>query len=210
MNGRAMALTVLIAIAGVCRLQLAVSEPTNSSDLNRLPLMLETWAGQRAPGLDADVLATLKPDDYINRLYSRGSVTAGLYVGYHRSQTYGRAIHSPMNCLPGAGWQPITTEQIPFDDRGTAKRVVIEKGGERQLVLYWYQSSRRIEGNEYLSKFHMVVDAFTTRRNDAALVRVVIPLGRDQGNDVTGATAEAMTLAHLVEPHVRRLLFGTT
>jgi EpsI family protein len=210
MNGRALALAVLISLGGIWRLQLGAVELKTTGDLNQVPLMLETWSGQRAPDLTADVLATLMPDSYINRLYSRGSTIASLYVGYHSSQTYGRAIHSPMNCLPGAGWQPIRTEPLPFDDRGVAKLVVIEKAGERQLVMYWYQSSKRIEGDENLSKFHMVVDAFTTRRTDAALVRIVLPLARGKGDDLTDATNEALTLARLVEPHVRRLLFQTT
>lgn len=210
MNGRALTLAVLISIAGISRLQLSAVELSTIGNLDQLPMMLDVWSGQRAPDLTPDVLATLKPDSYINRLYGQGATFASLYVSYHQSQTYGRAIHSPMNCLPGAGWQPVRSEAIRFDDRGTAKLVVIEKGGERQLVMYWYQSSKRIEGDEYLSKLHMIVDAFTTRRNDAALVRIVVPLARGQSNDLTDASNEALTLARLVEPHVRRLLFQET
>ena len=31
-----------------------------------------------------------------------------LYIGYFRSQRTGATIHSPKNCLPGAGWTPMT------------------------------------------------------------------------------------------------------
>ena len=50
-------------------------------------------------------------DDYLFRVYSAGDSAAGswmsLYVGYYESQTQGRTIHSPRNCLPGGGWEPL-------------------------------------------------------------------------------------------------------
>jgi EpsI family protein len=57
------------------------------------------------------------------------------------------------------------------------KRVVIQKGIDKQVVLYWYHSHGRVIGNEYLSKIYMVYDAARLNRSDAALVRVVSPVG---------------------------------
>ncbi len=39
------------------------------------------------------------------------TVPVGLYVGYYASQRQGDTIHSPQNCLPGAGWQPVETRR---------------------------------------------------------------------------------------------------
>ena len=33
-----------------------------------------------------------------------------VYVGYYDSQTQGRTIHSPKNCLPGSGWEALESE----------------------------------------------------------------------------------------------------
>jgi EpsI family protein len=64
--------------------------------------------------------------------------------------------------------------------------IQIQKGLDKQLVLYWYQSHGRVEPNEYFSKLFMVYDAVRLNRTDAALVRVVAPL---DFNDVDGAAA---------------------
>ena len=67
-------------------------------------------------------------------------------------------------------------------------RYVIEKGLDRQVVLYWYQSHGRIVANEYRSKIFMVYDAMRLNRSDAALVRVISP--------VAGAQKEEMADEH--------------
>jgi hypothetical protein len=57
--------------------------------------------------MDDKILAILGVDDYMSRVYVRDDrAAAGLYVGYYKSQRQGDAIHSPQNCLPGAGWEP--------------------------------------------------------------------------------------------------------
>ena len=55
-------------------------------------------------------------------------------------------------------------------------RVIIGKGLDWQLVLYWYQSHRRIVASEYWGKVYSVLDAVRYNRTDAALVRVVAPI----------------------------------
>ena len=147
-----------------------------------MPEQAGRWVGRPAQPLTQPVLDVLGVDDHVNRVYygSPSEVTA-LYVGYYQSQREGDTMHSPMNCLPGSGWLPIHTSyvDVTVPDRATpitVKRVVIEKGLEQQVVLYWYQSHGRVIGNEYWSKVVMVYDAFRFNRSDAALVRVVAPI----------------------------------
>ena len=50
--------------------------------------------------------------DYLLRDYSTtpdsGAVSAlSLYIGYYDRQLRGKTIHSPKNCLPGAGWEAL-------------------------------------------------------------------------------------------------------
>jgi len=58
----------------------------------------------------------------------------------------------------------------------TARRVVIQKGLDRQLVIYWYQSHGRTIASEYSSKAYLVLDSIRQHRSDAAIVRVVSPV----------------------------------
>ena len=96
----------------------------------------------------------------------------GLYIGYFRTQRTGATIHSPKNCLPGAGWQPVVSEtyQLSLDDgrKVPINLYVIRKDLDQEIVLYWYQSHGRVVASEYWGKFYMVYDAMRLNRTDAA------------------------------------------
>jgi len=179
-----------------------------------LPMFITPWSGTRSPDLTPDVLAVLGADDYILRNYSRaGAPPIGLYIGYHASQRQGDTIHSPLNCLPGAGWQPteVNRTQIPIQTSSDASprpidvnRVIITKGLDRALVLYWYQSHRRIVASEYWGKVYTVLDSVRYHRTDAAMVRIIVPI--PDGQDPHAAEAQATTFAQalfpLLSPHL--------
>src|SRR5262249_50661839 len=81
--------------------------------LDSCPMELSSWTGRRAPDLDGKTLAVLGVDEYLNRVYRGASGRPiGLYVGYYGSQRQGDTMHSPLNCLPGAGWSPVAYSQI--------------------------------------------------------------------------------------------------
>jgi EpsI family protein len=168
------------------------------------------------PPLDPRVLAVLGADDHLMRLYQDpGGRPLSLYVGFHAAQQRGDSIHSPMNCLPGAGWQPITAERLEIADHRngpasadrtvTVNGVTIEKGDTRQLVLYWYLSQGRVIASEYRAKGYLFLDALRTGRSDAALIRIVTPLDRSPGDiDQARATATAFAgdLLPLLAPFI--------
>jgi EpsI family protein len=86
--------------------------------------------------------------------------------------------------LPGSCWQPVSAEHInialPNGETAPVNLYIIEKGLERQLVLYWYQSHGRIIASEYWAKYYMVRDAIRINRTDSALVRIAIPFKQDR------------------------------
>lgn len=207
MNRRLVVLMFLFLLAAMGRWRVQAVEPASAASLGRLPLVLGEWTGRHGPAFDSATLAVLGADDYLNRIYRSPAGDAGVYVGYHRSQRTGDAIHSPLNCLPGAGWQPLAEERIGFDGKGFVRQVVVGKGEDQQLVLYWYQSAHHLEGDEYRSKLYLLLNAMRWRRNDAALVRIVVPIDtrREDGRAAAGRTAYA--LAILLEPEVRAVLF---
>jgi len=136
--------------------------------------------------LDKNTIDTLGVTDYLNRGYFSGSEgQVGLFVGYFRSQRTGASIHSPKNCLPGAGWQPEQSAvyQLHLDDgrEVPVNLYIVRKGLEEQLVLYWYQAHGRVVASEYWGKFYLVYDALRLNRTDAALIRVTAPI--NYGNE---------------------------
>ena len=171
------------------------------------PLEIGGWLSARQAPLDDQIVAILGVDDYVTRVYRKaGTPGVGLYIGYWQSQRQGDSIHSPQNCLPGAGWLPVSRTDLaitrPADSPGepaVVNRYVIQKGLDRQLVLYWYQSHGRIIASESWGKIALVTDAVRLNRTDAAVVRVTAPL---PGND---AEAE-LTAERTASEFVRSLL----
>jgi EpsI family protein len=108
-----------------------------------------------------------------------------VYIGYYDRQTQGKTIHSPRNCLPGNGWEPLTSRVVVIATPAGSvlvNRYLLQRGKERALVLYWYQGRGRVESNEYLVKRDLLRDAALRNRSEEALVRIVVPVrGDDEG-----------------------------
>jgi EpsI family protein len=118
---------VRIVIVSVCLLlgaaYIASSSRTEDvpprTSLLAFPFEIGPWKGQTLPDFEPEVLAVLGVDEYLNRAYSAdqgGDV--GLYMGYYGSQRQGDTIHSPLNCLPGTGWQPLSHNYLTIPLRG--------------------------------------------------------------------------------------------
>jgi EpsI family protein len=174
--------------------------------LATLPAIIDGWNGRVAAPLADDVLAQLGVDDYVNRTYVKsGTAPIGLYIGYYASQRQGDTIHSPQNCLPGAGWQPVSSGIRDVDAGGRTLRVneyVIEKGLSRQVVLYWYHGRGRVIANEYANKAFLMLDAARLHRTNGGLVRVLAPVSVSIGDTTTQATAFATALFPLLDTYL--------
>ena len=202
-------LVVLLAGAvAVVRANRPETAPPRTT-FDKMPYALGTWNGRSLPPMDKQVLAILGVDDYVNRLYMRTDHqgSAGLYVGYYKSQRQGDSIHSPQNCLPGAGWEPTSNSFLTIPVNGgtnsiSVNRYVIQKGLDRQLVLYWYQSHGRAVASEYWSKYYLVKDAVTLNRTDAALVRVIVPIAPNADNAESRAESQAVDFVQTLFPQL--------
>lgn len=142
-----------------------------------LPGLSQAWADT----LTHEEIRVLGADDYLYRTYRAGDAgSVSLFVAWYGRQLAGSSIHSPRNCLPGAGWEPVRHDRIDLSGaEGAAQvnRYIVEHTtGQRALVYYWYQGRGRIAANEYSVKWDLLRDAVIRRRTDEALVRVIVPL----------------------------------
>ena len=207
MAKRAAIVIVLLLVAGVYSARSGAAEAVVPREpLSRLPLSLGDWHGQEAQPLADDVLAQLGVDDYINRQYVRaGSVPVGVYIGYYASQRQGDTIHSPQNCLPGAGWRPVETGVTDLQAGGRTVRVnqfVIQKGLDRQVVFYWYQGRGRVIANEYQNKALLMIDAARLHRTNGGLVRMIAPIESTSDEAKAALSAFAMLLFPQLDRHL--------
>lgn len=172
--------------------------------LSSFPEQLGNWSGTDI-ALDKDTLAVLGNGDFMERVYQdpSGNLPAvDLFVAYFASQRTGDTIHSPQNCLPGAGWNPEQKQRVTLSLPGhapfPANRYVISKAESRRLVLYWYWAHDRGVASEYWAKFYLVKDAIRMNRSDGALVRITISMLPGETPDA--AEQRVMSFASLVVP----------
>ena len=154
-----------------------------SEPLSLMPRNFGPWVSEDVPLTD-ETLEVLGKGDFLNRIYTfepsdrRNPVPAiSLFIGYFPTQRTGQTMHSPQNCLPGAGWTFGSQKYAHIQDvNGNPYYVgeyVITNGDVKQFVIYWYQAHGRSIPNEFAAKGHMVLDAIRTNRTDGALVRVI-------------------------------------
>ncbi len=140
--------------------------------------------------------------DYVERLFRKDSTLAfTTFVSYYERQSKGKTIHSPKNCLPGAGWEVLSAGLDTVTIDGTPKELnkyVLKYGAQSAIVYYWYQGRGRIVANEYRVKWNLLRDAALAGHTDEALVRVFVPVARQHDAADTGEAdrlfAEATTL----------------
>ena len=121
-----------------------------------------------------------------------------VYVGYYDSQLRGKTVHSPKNCLPGAGWEALESSEATIStDRGqiAVNRYLLRNEDQRVIVLYWYQGRGRTRANEYVVKWDLLRDATLHQRTEEALVRVVVPINRSEAESFAVAARVAAAVA---------------
>jgi EpsI family protein len=191
--------TVVLLLAGTALILRARGDADlipASDPLSQFPRAIAGWTGTDSP-IDQETLDVLGAGDFLSRVYTGNSraLPIGLFIGYFPTQRTGVTIHSPRNCLPGAGWAFESSRYVDLNDaRGKAHRVgeyIVANGDDRQFVIYWYQAHGRSVASEYLAKIYMVADAMRMNRTDGALVRVFTPIGTGEGVPAARARAEA-------------------
>ena len=154
-------------------------------DFVEFPLEVESWSCSEVQIMSDDVLRKLGVTDYLlcDFFNPELNAVANVYVGYHERQTRDTGegdniIHPPEHCLPGAGGDIIKSDIMPLDMGfwGEARRVVIAKGNQRNLVYFWYQSRGRTIARNHEKVLYMFIDRALTQRTDGSLVRFTIPV----------------------------------
>jgi EpsI family protein len=137
--------------------------------------------------------------DYVARVYARDSIVAfTTLVSYYDRQSQGKTIHSPRNCLPGAGWEVLRPGTRAVEANGVpyvVNHYTLKNGPATAIVYYWYQGRGRIVASEYQVKWNLLRDAALLGHTEEALVRVVSyvnpPAGARDSASVERAFADA-------------------
>jgi EpsI family protein len=197
----------IVLLAQAILLHTAVSRPEHvpaMRPLAQFPGAIAGWRAVQDVPIEPEVLDQLKADDTLNRLYldPAGKTDIDLFIGFFKTQREGQSPHSPKNCLPGNGWEPVETGLVPIQVPGRAEPIVANRyvashGNDKAVVIYWYQSHNRIVASEYSAKFWLIADSIRYHRSDTALVKVVAPVVSD---DIEAATAKGISFVEAIFP----------
>ena len=221
---------MMAATASMIYLRRAVDDVPSSVPLELLPHQIDNRSAVDIT-IPEVTLQLLGKGRFLNRVYSsRGNADAGtaaanataastaaaqdaavpvsLFIGYFPTQRTGQSIHSPQNCLPGAGWTFETEKTILLPGAGGRKyqvgEYVITDGTQKQEVLYWYRAHGRSIASDYRAKLYMLLDAIRYNRTDGALIRVITPLvpGEPEGAAHARATTFASQVAAMLPAYI--------
>lgn len=200
---------VFLAVQTIAVHWIAGSErPPAPPALSQFPQELSGWKQLREDPIASDVADQLHADQLLSRIYvNQQGTPAALLTAWFQSQRGGASQpHSPKVCLPASGWTPESAGELQVDTAAGSilvNRYIVANGSQRAVVLYWYQTARRVIASEWSAKFWSVADAVRDKRTDIALVRVVAWSG--PGGDA-GATLAASSFARSVYPVMRSYL----
>jgi exosortase D (VPLPA-CTERM-specific) len=178
--------------------------------LRSFPTELETWSA-RESALPIEVERALGLQDYVLADYvGPGNERVNFYVAYYASQRKGVSPHSPQVCIPGGGWviSDLQTIGLSLSDGSPlqAVRVLIDKGGERALVYYWFDQRGHRLSSEYAMKWHLLRDALLRNRTDGALVRVITEVRRNE--DLRLADERLLRFVRVATPRLSAFVPG--
>ena len=170
---------ILVMVAGPAARGIAAAPPRPLLQaFDRFPMQLGPWEGRQV-SIDPDIFKVTTADTYLNADFinpSHGSVN--LWIAYYEDKRRGKNFHSPAVCLTGSGWRTVESHISTISGRQVTY-MVLEQGGERMVVYYWYIQGGQWVTGDYLSKLTTGFHLLFGRRSDGALIRIITPAGQD-------------------------------
>jgi len=151
--------------------------------LSQALLDIKGWHSSGLVPLGQELVKGLELDEYANQGYSNGRETVFLYIGYYLTKKKLGAAHDPLVCFPGQGWVASNKREgkvILDTDRDSSisySSMIVQKGLQREFILYWFQSYNRTASNTFSQKTISLRQRILRQREDNAFVRISIPVG---------------------------------
>jgi len=167
---------------------------------DEFPTTIGEWKGERSY-VRPEILKELWADDYV-QIKFRHSKTGDsllLFIPYYEYQGTRHTAHSPVSCLIGGGYAPLSRKILerkfpePFG-KAQVRQMVLQKTRLLLLSNYWFQQRGRIVVSEYLNKWYLFWDSLTKRRTDGALIRLEMVLRGDQDIKTAQSVIDTFTL----------------
>lgn len=151
-----------------------------------LPQPLQTFPTELGEYISTDMFRPTgnfhepSADDWIIRGYMKKGKNRPIFVfvGYWESQNEIKKVGSPRYTRDGWGYYWIRTKTLTTgsNNRMQLKEFLNERGEQKELVYYCYIINGRVVPDEYLFRFLKTVNSLFYGKNNAALLRISVPV----------------------------------
>lgn len=127
-------------------------------------------------------------DDYTFADYRGQDGLVNLFIGFYYTTDKISAAHSPLVCFPGQGWgitSPAVHQLVVGTHTIHYAEIEATREGQKELVLYWYQSFHDTTPRVYRNKINALYNKLAKQEQQNAFVRVSVPM-----TDSSSAKAE--------------------
>lgn len=164
-----------------------------SKPFSSFPQMLGKWRANESR-LPASIIDS---SDYYNGTFkSPQGKGINLYIAYYVDQKLGAAPHSPELCIPGDGWKITSITPVRLKNKKDKKievnRLIITKGDHKIITYYWLKQGKKIFRKQYLARLGLIWFAIKENRADAALIRLVSEVSKNESEADTDARMQEM------------------
>ncbi len=155
------------------------------STFDEFPMIIGNWEGKRSY-LSVEIMDSLWADDYISAAFRNLEKPNSIYllIPFYEYQSTRHTAHAPQSCLLGGGWTILAsadrTANVGNGRDLSIRTMLMQKDGSRVLASYFFFQRGRVITSPWWNKGYLLLDAFTKRRTDGALVRVEITVAPGQ------------------------------
>ena len=115
-----------------------------------------------------------------------GEKEVSLFLGY-RSTAFlenENFFHSPMVCLPSAGWEISKTNvrgihDVPFFGNLKVREMVVDSMGSKLIVYFWFQTKNRATHSKDINRFHLSLNAIARDNTHDLFIRQITPVANE-------------------------------
>lgn len=163
---------------------------TLKKSFNEFSLNSFGWKTSFDP-MSIEIIEASASQDYFNGYFvNENASKISLFIGYMFNPFLDNAnfFHSPTVCLPGSGWQPISTEKriisnVPIFKDLAVTEMIVENMGARLLVYFWFQTKDKATDNKQINRMHLSLHAIKGESTYDLFIRPITEIGKNESID---------------------------
>ena len=155
-----------------------VSSQASKNIVYTLPASFGNWQSNELSYNRELLTSWLGTEHIVFRQYRNTETDASiaLYLAYYHDLESSDMAHAPEVCYPGQGWKILSNNEIQFTiSPGTqirAKRMMIEKNAEREIVYSWWQTDGAIIADNSWYHLSQIIKRIAFKDTSSVWVRI--------------------------------------